>query len=323
MAFGMVNSLATFVRLMDMVLDKVRDCCFNYVDDIVIYSNSLEEHVEHLRRVLQAIGDAGLTINPEKTQMARGHIKFLGFIVGSGEKGIDPEKAEVINKLRVPRTKKEIRGFIGFTNFYRAFIPSYAQLIAPLTDLLKATLPELAEITTEHINIFERVQKILFARPILRAPHFDRPFIVQTDSSYGAAAGILAQLDESNQISPIAFVSKKFSESEKRYSVAEKETFAIVFTVVKFKFYLLANAFTLYTDHKGLCVLNDGVYKNDRIARWSLILQNFRFEIVYLCGKDNIVSDYLSRYVDYSDSPEGDKVTEGITKKAEDIDPLI
>ena len=299
MAFGLINSLATFVRLMDIVLYPVRHCCFNYVDDIVVHSNSLEEHLNHLREVLTCIRNANLTINPEKTQLCRSYIQFLGFRIGSGEKGIDPQKVEVINKLKIPRTKKEIRSFLGFTNFYRAFIPRYSELVTPLTDLLKATAPELSIIIQEHIDIFERIRKILFARPILKAPDFNLPFIVQTDSSFNAAAGILAQLNEHNVLTPIAFVSKKYSDTERKYSVAEKETYAIVFTLSKFRFYLLANPFTLYTDHKGLCVLKEGVYKNDRIARWALMLQNFKFEVVYLKGTENIVSDYLSRYVDY------------------------
>ena len=193
--------------------------------------------------------------------------------------------------------------------------------------MLKATAPELSIITAEHIDIFDRIRKILFSRPILKAPDFKLPFVVQTDSSYSAAAGILAQLNEQNILTPIAFVSKKYSETEQRYSVAEKETYAIVFTLSRFRFYLLANTFTLYTDHKGLCVLNDGTYKNDRIARWSLILQNFKFEVVYLKGKDNIVSDYLSRYVEYQEeesvSHSKEKATESSDASQEPTKQII
>jgi hypothetical protein len=232
-------------------------------------------------------------------------IKFLGFLVGSGQKTIDIEKTGAISSLKVPRTKKEIRSFLGFTSFYRTFIPNFSELVAPITDLLKNSLPDLAELTQEHIDVFNRVKQILFARPVLRAPDFQKTFVVLTDSSYYAAAGVLAQRDDNNKLEPVAFVSKKFSDTEQRYSVGEKETLAIVFTLQKFKFYLLSKVFTLYTDHKGLCVLNNGDFKNDRIARWSLILQNFNFEIVYLKGSENIVADYLSRYLEYTSIDEG------------------
>ena len=303
MPFGLVNAGSTFQRVMSAILYDCYEYSFSYVDDVCIFSSSWEEHLIHLNDVVGRIQKAGMTINPAKCQIAQAKILYLGYVVGSGCKQVDPAKLEIVDKIMMPRSKTQIRAFIGFTSYYRSCIPAFSEIAKPLTDLLAKKSPDLCPIEDVHIQAFENLKRAMIDAPILIAPDSSKSFVLQTDASDYAMGAVLGQYDDNKVLRPVAFLSKKFTATERRYSTSERECLAIVVALHRFKIYLVNSTFEIQTDHRPLICMNSQCFVNDRLTRWSLLLQSFKYSITYIKGSDNIVSDYMSR-INYSDKSE-------------------
>lgn len=293
MAFGLVNSAATFNRLMRKVLHDIKDVDF-YVDDVLGHSDKWLAHMVMLRELFTHISQAGLTVRPTKTKIGFFEVDFVGHVISEGNVAMDPGKLGRIHEAPRPQTKRQVRAFLGLIGYYRRFVPSFAERAVPLTDLTKKGQPNLVRWEDAQERAFTQLRDMLTQAPILRLPNLNKRFIVQTDASdTGVGAALLQEYE--GDIFPVIYASKKLLPRERRYSVIERECLAIVFAIKKFEKYLYGKEFTIQTDHQPLAYIQRSRVENSRIMRWALFLQNYQFRIEAIKGSQNVGADYLSR----------------------------
>ena len=295
MPFGLQGAPATFQRMMDQLLRGLEGFAAAYLDDLVIYSDSWEEHLLHIKKVFDRLREAGLTAKPRKCQFAMKQCIYLGHVVGNGVIRPEHSKVEAMMSFPVPQTKKQVRAFLGVTGYYRKFIPNFATVAAPLTDLIRKNRPNQVVWTSTCDKAFTELKKQLCSDPVLKSPDFDRAFILQTDASNRGVGAVLSQIDDNGEEHPVAYFSRKLLEREEKYSTIEKECLAIKLAIQAFRVYLLGKPFTIQTDHRSLEWLDRLKENNARLTRWSLALQPYKFTVQYRMGKANSNADGLSR----------------------------
>ncbi|KAL7834854.1 hypothetical protein SRHO_G00291010, partial [Serrasalmus rhombeus] len=298
MPFGLHGAAATFQRLMDKVLKDTENFTAAYIDNVVVFSASWEEHLRHLDIVLKKIADAGLTANPKKCHLARSEVSYLGYILGGGQIQL------AVRATPQPTTKRRVRSFLGLVGWYRRFIPNFSTRAAPLMDLTKIDMPQRVKWTENSETAFNDLKNALCVEPVLASPDFDKPFVVQTDAS-GLGLGAVLLQGEGEEWRPILFISRKLFPRETRYSTIEKEALAIKWALDSLRYYLMQNDFTLETDHRALQWIRRMKDSNARITRWYLSLQPFCFNIRYRKGSQNVTADFLSRHWDGVEHMEG------------------
>lgn len=292
--FGMVNSGATFCRMIRKVLDGIPNV-ESFVDDIWIFSKNWDDHLQTLNDVFTRLRDAGLTAKPSKCQIGKSKIDCLGHCISGN--GLEPNQDKIsdIVDAKRPTTKRQIRSYLGMVGFYRRFIPQFSSIALPLTGLTKKNCPnKIKEWTSQHENAFTELKRRVTNAPILVLPDFHKTFILQTDASQGGLGSVLLQEGDLGR-GPVAYASRKLSTAESNFSTIEKECLAIVWAVEKFHRYLYGKSFVIEVDHEPLSYLNSAKALNARLMRWALRLQPYRFRIVYIKGSENVCADYLSR----------------------------
>lgn len=209
--------------------------------------------------------------------------------------GIQPlqDKLEIIKSFEMPKNRVQLQQFIGLCTYYRQFTVRHAELLDPFRELLKAKNPWVW--TSDHNHAFE-VIKNAFVNSI-QLKHYipDKKYRLQTDASDLGVSGVLYQLDDNDEIKVITLVSRCLNSAEVNYTTTEKELLAIAYSVTKLRHYLIGNRFLILTDHKGLTFLNTTLYLNARLIRWSLLMQQYDFDVEYCRGQDNVVADFFSR----------------------------
>ena len=293
----MVNSAASFVRLMKIVLKDTEEFADSFIDDIIIFSDTWNLYLVHLGKVLNSPRKTHLTAKPSKCCIGFKQLEFLAHVVGNGEIRPAEKKVKVVKEFPIPTTKRKIRSVIDFLNFYRRFIPGFAEKAAPLTDLTSKTAPNKVVWKQEHQTAFDSLKQAIISFPVLRNPDFDKVFILQADSCDRGTGAVLLQVFEGKKL-PIQYLSKKLLPRERQYSTIDKECLAIVRAVSVLREYLEGREFIIETDHFPLQWLNKMKVQNQRLLRWSLLLQEFKFKIHHIKGKDNKVADSLSRMFD-------------------------
>lgn len=295
MPFGLCNGPQTMSRLMDRVIpSRLRENVFIYLDDLLVCSSDFNTHIQLLSEVASCLKRAKLTINVAKSKFCQKQIRYLGYIVGNGCLKVDPEKVDTIKNFPLPKTPKQLRRFVGMANWYRSFISNFADISGPLTDCLKKSnktfkLNESAKIS------FEKLKYALSHAPVLAEPNFNKEFVIQCDASRIGVGGVLYQTDEEGREHPIAFVSKKINKAQKNYTVTELECLAAIVCVNRFRPYIEGLPFRIITDHSSLKWLMSQRDLSGRLARWSLKLQRYDFQIEHRKGSLNVVPDCLSR----------------------------
>lgn len=293
LAFGLCNAPSTFQRAMNNILRGLTDeICQVYLDDIVIYSTSLQEHRNRLERVFQKLSEHGVKINLNKCEFLKRELKYLGHLIT--DKGVkpDPSKIEAIKKYPIPKTKTEIKSFTGLLGYYRRFIKDYAKILKPMTKCLAKD--EQVIIDKEYKECFEKCKNLLSNDPILQYPDFTKPFIVTTDASNYAIGAVLSQ-GPIGRDKPVAYASRTLSKSEIKYSTIEKEFLSIIYACKQFRPYIFGTHFTIVTDHKPLLWLHKLKDNNLKLQRWKVYLQEYQYTILYKKGKANSNADALSR----------------------------
>ena len=293
MAFGLKNAPATFQRLMNMVLEGLDSFAVCFIDDICVYSNSWLDCLKYNQIVLERIQQANLTVNLEKSDFCRAQITYLGYQVGSGK--VLPKDSNVRDILAfpTPTCKKTVRQLLGAVGYYRKFIRNFAQITAPLTDLLKKNVSFVWSPACD--DAFQKLKMILTNPPVLLAPDFSREFIVAVDCSDIGMGSVLLQQDDSGLERPVSYFSKKLSPAQRKYSTIEKECLALVTSLHHYYVYLSVGTVKVYTDHNPLVFLNKMKGSNSRLLRWSLLIQSFSLIIVHIKGIENKIPDLLSR----------------------------
>ena len=293
MPFGLVNAPASFSRMMRRLLNGL-DGTVNYIDDILVYSDTWEQHMATLTELFRRLRNARLTARPSKCFIGQRDIEFLGHVIEHGKVSPRPEKLKSIQEIDTPQTKRELRSFLGVTNYYRKFIPNYSAIAAPLTDRTRNSEPNKIRWETSQEKAFTTLKEKLANPPVLHLPDLTQDFILRTDASNIGLGAVLLQTHQEERF-PVAYASRKLLRREQAYSTIERECLAIVWAVRKFEPYLYGREFILETDHHPLAYMNSVRPANGRLMRWILALQPYRFRIVAIRGSENVGADVLSR----------------------------
>ncbi|ERF69956.1 hypothetical protein EPUS_08767 [Endocarpon pusillum Z07020] len=301
MPFGLTNAPATFQALVNDVLREFLDIfAVAYLDDILIYSKTEEEHKSHVKQVLRALKKAHLLVKLEKCEFHKKKVKFLGYILTTSGIQMDESKVKAVQDWPQPKNVKEIQSFLGFANFYRRFIEGYSKITAPLTSMTKKDQPFHWGIEAE--SSFQELKRRFTSAPILATFDPERQIVLETDASDYAIGMCISQPDDEGRLRPVAFYSRKMIPAELNYEIHDKELLAIVTAFDEWRVYLEGSKYPVkvYTDHKNLLYFTTTKELNRRQVRWSETLSRYNFEISYRKGNDNAKADALSRRVDHS-----------------------
>eukprot|EP00245_Coleochaete_scutata_P000411 TRINITY_DN1051_c1_g1_i1.p1 TRINITY_DN1051_c1_g1~~TRINITY_DN1051_c1_g1_i1.p1 ORF type:complete len:1227 (+),score=252.29 TRINITY_DN1051_c1_g1_i1:430-3681(+) len=290
--FGLKNAPAEFQRVMDRILSGL-DFARCYIDDIIVYSSSPEEHIRHIEQVLERLREHGLKLHPGKCRFGERHIEYLGHMVHPGGLGVQQAKVEAIEMVPRPEDVSRLRAFLGLAGYYRRFVQGYSTIAKPLTLLTRLDQPY--EWGEAQEGAFRKLKERLVSAPILGRPRGDRPFTLHTDWSAVGLGAVLTQQDDEGREYVVAYASRSNNSAESRYSSYEGECLAAVWAVAHFRCYLYGREFTLVTDHQPLRWLMENDKLTGKLARWALILQEYDFQVVHRAGVTNQDADGLSR----------------------------
>ena len=282
MPFGLVNSAQTFSNIMRKLLHGMKNV-HNYIDDILIHTETWEEHVTLLKEVMKRLRKAGFTARPTKCQIGSSEIEFLGHVVGKGVMKPRSKKVEDIKSAKRPETKTQLRSFLGLVGYYRKFIPNFASVAVPLTDRIRKGEPNRIKWEESQEKAFNTLKHRVTSAPILHLPDLTLIFILRSDASEVGLGAVLLQ-EKNGEKFPTAYASKKMTPCQKRYSVIEKECLAIVWAVRKFQTFLFGKEFVIETDHQPLACIKKSKVLNARIMRWALALQPYRYRLEVIKG---------------------------------------
>ena len=293
---GLCNAPATFMRLMHHVFAKEIAAGFVivYLDDILIYSETVDEHVKHVEAVFARLREAQLYAKASKCNLFQEAVSFLGHRLGADHIGTSADKVEAITNWPEPTTVTEVRSFCGAVGYYRDFIPHCSELMQPLTALTGSRTPW--KWGQQERDAFTALKAALATQPVLRLPDRNRPFVVCTDASKVAVGAVLQQrATDTAPLQPVAFFSHRLSAAQSNYSVREQELLAIILALEHWRHYLIGRRFTVETDHQSLRHIWTSNKLLGREARWIERLADYHFVIRYVRGETNVVADSLSR----------------------------
>ncbi len=303
---GLTNAPAEFMALMENTFrQELNRSVLVFLDDILIYSRTLEEHERHLRVVLQRLQSQKLYAKLSKCQFMRQEVEFLGHYVGRAGVRMVEGKVAAVQRWPTPTCQKEVEQFLGLAGYYRRFIAGFSRLAAPLSQLCgtlqKAkggscrTPPRKPFVWgKEQQEAFESLKGAVSSAPCLAIPDPRREFIVHTDASgYATGAVLMQHFDEG--LRPIAFLSKKMTPAERNYPVHEQELLAILNALKAWRHYLGGRPFTVLTDHQSLQYVETSAMATPRQVRWAAWLAEFDFKVRYAPGRANVAADALSR----------------------------
>ena len=301
MSFGVKTAPMFFQKAMQEVFHDLPYVLI-YLDDIVILSDSEEEHSKHLQSVLQRLKEYNIKIRLDKCSFPVDELEYLGHIVNGQSCRTTPRYTGKIINCKKPESKKDVEAFLGLCNWIERFIPSISELTKPLYKLTHKKVPFVwSEI---HENAFQKIKKVIRNIKQLQLPDFKKEFYVETDASHHSLGAVLMQRDENGILQPIEWLSKAFDQSQINWSIGEKECFAAIHAIEKWERYLKPHHFILYTDHSNLALLFNfaRIFKGNKLWRWALRLQEYSFTVTARPGKMQIVSDHLSRYNSHFES---------------------
>jgi transposase InsO family protein len=296
MPFGLKNGPSTFQHYINDTLHEFLDVFVTaYIDDILIYSNSLSEHRKHVRLVLERLRDAGLQCDIRKCKFHANEVTYLGLIVTREGIKMDPTKVEAIMSWESPENVHDVRSFLGFANFYRRFIKNFSKIVRPLVNLTKKGINFSWNVECE--RAFNDLKKRFTTAPILA--HFDPDLecVLEADSSDHAQGGVLSQYDKNGVLRPIAYFSQKLNAAESNYEIYDKELLAIIRCFEQWRPELEGSTFPIQvlTDHKNLQYFMTTKQLTHRQTRWAEYLSRFDFKITYRPGKQGQKPDALTR----------------------------
>jgi hypothetical protein len=293
MPFGLKNAFAFFQRIMDSTLRTRRDFARCYIGNIIVHSQSFEDHLVHLRRTFGQIREKGVKLHPKKMNLAMPSVSYLGHEIVPNGTATDEAKVKAIKLMPPPKDDTELRAFLGFANYHRRFIRDFLRIAAPLNRLLQDDVAWDWDEACQ--TAFEALKQKLLEAPILRRPNFKRPFELHTDWSSVGLRAVLVQRDDEGREYIVAYASRSCNRAERNYSSYQGECLAAVWAVQHFRVYLYGRRFTLITDHEPLQWLIKNERLHGMLARWANILQEYDVEIKHRKGLKHINADGLSR----------------------------
>jgi hypothetical protein len=294
--FGLKPLSSLFQRGMSRILGDL-EFVRNFIDDILIASKDRQDHLNHVKIVIERLNKAMLIINTDKCKFYSTQVSLLGFIISTNGRRVDPNKLVNIADWKPPTTGKQVQSYMGTFNFFREYMPLISTVAAPLDALRNVPGPFV--LNELQLKCFNALKNILTRAPILSFPDFSLPFYVATDASNVGIGAVLYQLPggeaEPENIRYISFVARSLQDRERRYSATQKELLGIVFALKKLHYYLWGNHFTLFTDHRALTYMHTQKDMNSMLTGWQETIWSYTFKVVYRPGVLNVLPDALSR----------------------------
>ena len=303
--FGIRIGVQTFSFVINKAIGHCSDFATNYLDDIIVFSRTAEDHMQHLERIFAALQIADLKIKVLKCEFFKKHISYLGFLIGETGIHCDRSKVEAINKIATPNSIEEVCQFNGMCSYYRKFISHYSDISKCFNDMTKkgATF----NWTKECDAAFKLLKEKLMEDPVLISPQVDKDYVIQCNASKHSYSDILQQTRPgTEELAPVAYFSGNFDKTQVKWNITEKEAYAIYKSVKKFAFYITGAKTTVFSDHKPLINFFEGGMNITKLDRWSLGLQEFDISLEFIQGKLNTVADVISHlkngglYVEHS-----------------------
>lgn len=300
---GVTNGPPAFQRIVSKILGPTRwQHSLAYLDDVIIYSPTFDQHIIHLDDILNRLNVANFRLNVEKCHIAKTSINYLGHHIENGSIRPNADNIRALLETSEPTTAKEAFRFVKAAEYYRKFIPGFSTISQPLYKYAPVTKEQRSQksqsipitLSDEELNAFNKLKSILTNDLLLRIPNEHLPFKIQTDASKIGIGAVLMQTYPNGDL-PIAYLSKKFTATQMNWPATEQECYAIICAIEKWHKYLDGRSFTIETDHKPLVPFNTKQQLNSKCERWRLKLQQYQFTIRYIKGKHNTVADYLSR----------------------------
>lgn len=293
--FGLKTAPAIFQRVLSNILRKynLKDFSENYIDDILIFSKSFKEHVEHIEKVIKAIASEGFRLKFKKCTFATKSVKYLGHIIENNT--VRPMKDNLISiqNFPTPKTQKNVRQFLGKINFYHEYIPKSSVLLDPLHKRLRKNEKFIWSENCE--KAFTDIKKLLCSQPVLEIFDNNLPIRIYTDASLNGIGAIFKQVQDNGKEKPVAYFSKKLNDSQKRKKAIYLECLAIKEAVKYWQQWLIGKKFTVFSDHKPLENMNLKARTDEELGEMTYYLSQYDFDIKYIPGKDNVEADSLSR----------------------------
>ena len=295
MPFGLKCASNSFIRAVNAILQPIKDFTDSYVDDLATFSGGWELHLQHVHQFLSVIRRSGLTLKLEKCQFAQPQVTFVGHIIGSGKHGPDPDKVACVENMKAPTTTKEVRQVLGFFSYFRSYIKDFAETAKPLTELTKKGVPHQIRWTQEHQQAFDKLKSDLANATKLHVIQFGEPCGILVDASNISVGCCLIQWAQDGLEKPIAFASAKLTPTQTCWSTIEREAYAVMFALRKFRNFVFGTEVTIFSDHNPLMYLRECAPKSAKLTRWALGLQEFNISWSFRPGHKNQAADCLSR----------------------------
>ena len=300
---GLTNGPPTFQRIVNQILGPSRwKHTLAYIDDIIIYSENFDEHLQHIEEACTLLQDTNFKLNIDKCEIAKPEILFLGHVIKKGTIKPDPDNIRGLMDTKEPTSAEEAFRFVKAAEYYRKFIPKFSFIAAPLHKYSPTTIQQQQnhtkkgnfEWSPEAKLAFHQLKKILTSDLLLDLPDETVPFKLQTDACTDGIGAVLLQMTP-NGDRPLAYMSKKLTATQIKWPTIEQECYAIVVAIEKWDKYLRGREFILETDHEPLVSLPTKEQVNKRCDRWRLKLAEYRYKVKHIQGKKNNMADYLSR----------------------------
>ena len=322
--FGIGIRVQTFSFVINKTIGHCSDFAANYFDDIIVFSRTAEDHMEHLERIFAALQIADLKIKVSKCEFFKKHESYLGFLIGETGIHCDRSKVEAINKIATPTSIEEVCQFNGMCLYYRKFISHYSDVSKCFNDMTKkgATFNWTKECNTA----FKLLKEKLMEDPVLISPQVDKDYVIHCDASKYSYSGILQQTRPgTEELAPVAYFSGNFDKTQVKWNITKKEAYAIYKSVKKFSFYITGAKTMVFSDHKPLKNFFKGGMNITKLDRWSLELQEFDISLEFIQGKLNTVADIISclknggLYVEHSKEDQKDNTATNLDERIEEV----
>ena len=311
--YGIRNGPVAFQTAMSFVLRNINfKYALVYVDDILIHSSTFDEHLVHLQNVFDRLNEANLKLQPKKCRFAAQRVEYLGHYFSKHGIEVNPAKLEVVKTYPIPKTRKQLKAFLGLTNYYRRFVKDYAKITAPLNSLLRKDTEY--NWTKKCDEAFNFLKEKLMSSPILAFANTQKPFFISVDASGSALGFVLSQMDSEGREVVISYGGRALRGTELKWNICEQECLALVEAIKHCRPYISHNHFTVYSDNIALKWLQKIKDENGRLGRWSLKLQGYNFTIEHKPGIKNQNADALSRRSYNSPEQNAEKETQDKTQ---------
>ena len=300
--FGLINAPATFQRAMQSCLSGLNwEIALCFLDDIIVFSNSFDQHLERLKAVFARLVKFNLKLKPSKCEFLKDEVKYLGHVVSARGISTDPAKIKAIQAWESPKTPTQVRSFLGLAQYYRRFVKDFSKIAAPLHESIIHGSKKI-KWGKEQEEAFLRLKDALSKPPVMAHPDFSKPFIIDVDASDVGVGAVLSQLHDDSKERVVAYQSYKFKPAERKWSTTEREFFGLVTSCRLFKSYIYGRRFTMRTDHQALLgIINKPKDLSPKWARWWSAMSGQNCKVIYRPGKNHGNADGLSRTTQFED----------------------